>query len=176
MRRQTPAFLVGQGFQNTPGLSLRRQDAFDGTEGVGAEAYGPLQSGQHVGPRIGAQQGQDLDGLVPAVTLAAQQAVQEALRLPAPVRRSVPAASPRLGAIRAGRWAVAHGVPRLAARGQVMAGDLLDLRTVDDQFRLGDAHRQRLADVTPGHRVAILPVDDVALDVDHAVYRPCDTS
>jgi hypothetical protein len=46
VRRQTPAFRVGQRFQNTLRLRLRRQDAFQGAQGVGAEADGAFQGGQ----------------------------------------------------------------------------------------------------------------------------------
>ena len=46
-----------------------------------------------------------------------------------------------------------------------MPGDLGDGRTVDDDFRFGDAQRQRLADETPGNRVVVLLVADEALDV-----------
>ena len=36
-----------------------------------------------------------------------------------------------------------------------MPRDLLELRAVDDQFRLEESHRQDAADVPPGHRVAV---------------------
>ncbi len=52
---------------------------------------------------------------------------------------------------------------------ETVASDFIDLLAVDDQFGLGDAHRQRLADMPPGNRVKVLPIDDVAFDVDDAV-------
>jgi hypothetical protein len=50
-----------------------------------------------------------------------------------------------------------------------MTGDLLDPRAVDDQLRLTNAYRQRLADVTPRHRIEVLLVADVAFHVDDPV-------
>ena len=49
------------------------------------------------------------------------------------------------------------------------ASHFIDVRTVDDQFALGDANGKRQANVSPGDRVAVLLVNDAAFDIDHAV-------
>ena len=48
---------------------------------------------------------------------------------------------------------------------QAMAGDFGNGRTVDDDFVCGDAHRQRLANESPGDRVVVLLIADAALDI-----------
>ena len=50
-----------------------------------------------------------------------------------------------------------------------MAGDFVEADRVDDDFALGDAHRQHLADVRPGHGVEVQPMGDEAFDVDVAI-------
>ena len=50
-----------------------------------------------------------------------------------------------------------------------MAGDLFDRHGVDDDFVLGDADGQHLADVRARHRVEVVPIGDEALDVDMAI-------
>src|ERR1035438_10142411 len=52
---------------------------------------------------------------------------------------------------------------------QFMPGDLLHVRTVDDQFFLCDPHRQQLADALPGHGIEVLLIGDVALRIDSAI-------
>ena len=51
---------------------------------------------------------------------------------------------------------------------QFMAGDLLHVRAVDDQFLLGDAYRQQFSDPLPRHRVEVLQVRHLAF----RVHRP----
>ncbi len=137
-------------------MGLGGQDAFDGRIGVGAVTHGPLQGGQHVGAAYVAKQRQHPLGLVLAVTLAGQQAIQEASAAVAQFRE----AFLQLG------LALAGGLPRadgpcswrhwpVTDRGNnAWRAHLLEVRTVDDHLGLRDAHRQRLADVPPGHRVA----------------------
>ena len=118
-------------------MGLRGQDAFDGVEGIGAEADGPLQGGEQVLAGVGAQQRQHLAGLVLAVALVAGAG-----------RRGSAALWPEFGEAFAQqrlvlawdrRWADAPVCSRTlaghAAGQQPMAGDLLDLRAVDDQSR-----------------------------------------
>jgi hypothetical protein len=50
-----------------------------------------------------------------------------------------------------------------------MTGDVLDAGRVDDDFLVGDAHRQHLADERPRHRVEVQAIGDVAFDVDVAI-------
>ena len=51
-----------------------------------------------------------------------------------------------------------------------MPGNLVQADRVDDDFLLGDTHRQHLADMGPRHRVEVQAVGDEALDVDMAVH------
>ena len=78
MRGQRPGLVSALDADKVHGVGLCGEDAFDGVEGVRAEARGPLQGGQPVGPRIGGQQGEQLEALSFAVALAGQQAIQEA--------------------------------------------------------------------------------------------------
>ncbi len=75
---QMPALAIGEGIQNTLRRGSGREDAFDGVERIGAEANGPFQGGEQIGAGIGALQGQDLERLLVAVALVADQAVEEA--------------------------------------------------------------------------------------------------
>src|SRR5450432_854961 len=79
MLRQTSAFAIGQGVEAALRLGLGREDAFDGVERIGAEAHGPFESRQEIDTGIGALQSERLECLALAVTLIAQQAVEEAL-------------------------------------------------------------------------------------------------
>ncbi len=72
MRGQGRLVLVGQDVENAFGLGLDGEDAFNGVEGISAEAGGPLQGGQQVGTRVGGQQGEHLEALSFAVALAGQ--------------------------------------------------------------------------------------------------------
>jgi len=85
-----PALLLGQDVEAAPGLGLRGQDAFDGTQRVGPEADGPLQGGQQIGAGVAALQRQQFEGLLLAVALAAQQAVEEALGQRPQLREAFP--------------------------------------------------------------------------------------
>ena len=78
MRGQLRPVLIGQDVENTFGLGLDGEDAFDGVEGISAEPGGPLKGGLPVGTSIGGQQGEHLERLGFAVALAGQQAVEEA--------------------------------------------------------------------------------------------------
>ena len=107
--------------ENALGLGLDGEDAFDGVERIGAEANGPLQGGQQVGAGVGGQQGEHLEGLVFAVALAGQQAVEEACGDWARVRRSVRAAWPRFAVAR--RWADALATRSAVRSRRVGTGD-----------------------------------------------------
>ena len=74
-------FGIGLSLQHSLRLGLGRQDTLDGTGGISAEAHGTLKSRQQVLAGIRSQQGQHPAGLTLAVTLIAQQAVEEAARL-----------------------------------------------------------------------------------------------
>ena len=172
---QVAAFAIGQGFQDATRLGLGRENAFDGVGGIGAETHRPFQGRQEIDAGIGALQGEDLEGLLVAVTLVAEQAVEEA----AGQRAEFGETLPQQGLLHAG----IGGRPVLlvnrllsgdAAWEQPMAGDLLDVGSVDDQFGLGDAHRQSLADVPPRDRVTVLLVGDEAFDVDDAIFDGVD--
>ena len=74
---QVLAFLIGQAGQDAPGSGGGGQDALDGGQGVSAEMERPLQGGQPVLALITGQEGQDVLGLVFALTLLADQGVEE---------------------------------------------------------------------------------------------------
>ena len=57
----------------------------------------------------------------------------------------------------------------LRAGHERVAGDFFQADGVDDDFALGDAHGEHLADVRPRHGVKVEPMRDVALDVDMAI-------
>ncbi len=52
VRGKSLAFLVGQDVENALGLGLDGEDAFDGVEGISAEADGPFQGGKQIGTSI----------------------------------------------------------------------------------------------------------------------------
>ena len=54
-------------------------------------------------------------------------------------------------------------------RQQPVAGNLVQVRTVDNHFRGRDPYRQDAADVPPRHRVQVLPIGNATFDVDRAV-------
>lgn len=70
--------VVGQGFQNTLGLGLGGQDAFDRRRGISAETNRAVEGGDQVFAGVAAQQRQHAPRLTFAVTLIAQQAIEEA--------------------------------------------------------------------------------------------------
>src|ERR1035441_3014567 len=55
-----------------------------------------------------------------------------------------------------------------SGRGQLMAGDLLDVGAVDDQFLLSDAYRQQFANALPRHGVEVLQIRHMTF----RVHRP----
>jgi len=56
MRGQLLTILIDHNVENTFGLGLDGEDAFNGVEGISAESGGPLQGGLPVGTSIGGQQ------------------------------------------------------------------------------------------------------------------------
>lgn len=169
-RRQRPPFLLGQRIKDTFGAGLHGQDPFDSVERMRTEADGAIQGGQQVFAGVRAQQGQDLDGLALALTLVAQQAVEEALSDRPEFREAFAQQDLMLAWIGTGSVRLVLGtLSRLAPREEGMAGHLLDLWAMDDQFPLGDPHRQRLTDVPPRDRIEVLLVRHQAFDVDDAI-------
>src|ERR1035441_5385499 len=55
-----------------------------------------------------------------------------------------------------------------SGRVQLMAGYLLDVGAVDDQFLLSDAYRQQFTNALPGHGVEVLQVRHMTL----RIHRP----
>ena len=165
-----PLLFLGQGLQDALGPGLDRQDAFHGRVGIRAVTDSPLQRGDQVPTGVRSQQGQHPLRLVLAVSLPPEQALQETTACLSQFRESFLQLGLALLRILGGAVLLVHApLPRGRARQQGMPGDLLDLRTVNDDLGLGHPHRQHAADVTPRHRVAILAVSDQAFDVDRAV-------
>src|SRR5262245_59710753 len=48
---------------------------------------------------------------------------------------------------------------------QVVAHDLLHVRTIHNQFVIGDPHRQQFSDTLPGHGIEVLQIGNVAIRV-----------
>ena len=102
--------------------------------------------------------------------MGGQQTIEEAYRVRPELGEAFPQQNLLLAGIGAGPMSfVFSPLPGYAAREEAMAANFLDRRTVDNQFGLGDAHRQCLADVTPGRGIGVLEVGDIAFHVDHAV-------
>ena len=87
---QVLAFLFGQAGQDAPGPGRGGQDAFHGSQGIGAEAHRPLQGGQPIRTFIAGQQRQDVLGLVFALTLRGPAGHRGSGPPRAPGRGSVP--------------------------------------------------------------------------------------
>src|SRR5438552_4722639 len=169
-RFQVTTFVVGQGLQNTFGLGLGRQDAFDRLRRIGAEADGAVERGEQVFAGVGAQQGKHPSRLILAAALIAEQPVEEAAGRRAQFGEAFAQERQMFGGVVAWPMGSVHTLLLGdTAREQTMPGDLGDGRTVDDDFCCGDAQRQRLADETPGNRVIVLLIADGALDIGDAV-------
>ncbi len=133
---QVLPFVFGQQVQDALGLRLGGQDAFDGVERIGAEADGPLQSGEQVLVRVGAQECQHFAGLGLTEALRVQQAVEEAQGSGTQFGEAFAEQGYVLAWVGVGPMSRVFTAPAgLGTRQQPMAGDLLDARAVDDQAR-----------------------------------------
>jgi hypothetical protein len=142
VRGQRLPIVIGLDVESPPGLSLGREDTLDGIERISAEADGPLESGQPVGPRVGGQQGEHFEALSFAVALAGQQSAEEAKSVRPEFGEALAEHGFGLSRFGVGPMLRQHGT--LAGHApweQTMAGDLVDLRAVDDQFGFADAYR-----------------------------------
>ena len=164
------AFLFGQAGQDALGFGVGGQDALHGSQGIGAEAMGSFQGSQPVGPLIVGQQCQDVLGLVFALTLLGEQAVKEALRRRSQFLEAFVQHGQAFALVRASRMDGAN-LPLAGdgTRQQGMPGDFLDRGAVDDDFMLGDTHRQKPADVAVRHGIEVLPIGEETLGVDAAI-------
>src|SRR5579884_579606 len=160
----------GQRFHRRAWPGLRGQNALHCRPREGAIPYGSLQRASQILAAINGQQTEYAPGFVFAVAPGAQQFVEEA--------NSV---GPELGETLLQQLAFVQVIASRSVRRQavtlstdsggkqLMPGDLLYVRAVDDQFVLGDAHRQQFADALPGHGVEVLQIQDVAIGVHGAV-------
>ena len=157
---------VKQGF----GPSLGGQNALDRSQREGAEANGMFQGGADIVTPIVSDQSQQLLGLQLPLDLLGQQAVEELQRHGAELLEALPQQQFTLAGIVGGVMAFA-GLPDPlhTARQHGMTGNVVDARRVDDDFLVGDAHRQHLADGRPRHRVEVQAIGDVAFDVHMAI-------
>ena len=145
----TPFF--GQRVEDALGPGLGGQDAFDGVERMGAESHGSFQGGEQILAGVGAQKRQHLGGLMLALPLLAEQTVEKTLCASAEFGEAFAKLGLVLTRIGVRTVGLVFGASaRDVARPETVAGDFLDVRTVDDQFGLGDAHGQRLPEMPPG--------------------------
>lgn len=133
MRGQLQLVLVGQHVEDAFGLGLDGEDAFDGVEGISAEAGGSLQGGQQIGACVGRQQGEHLEGLGFAVALAGQQAVEEAYGVRPEFHEAFAQHGLGLPWLGAGPmpWQY-RALSGHAAWKEAVASDFVDRRTIDD--------------------------------------------
>ena len=135
---------VEQGFR--PGASGK--DAPDRRQREGAEADGTLQGLAHIVALILGHQRQELLGLQLALDLFGEQAVEELHGNRAEFAEALTQEQHALGGIGGGLMALERLSRALrGAWQQRMPGDLLKADRVDDDFALGDAHGQHLADM-----------------------------
>ena len=161
---------VGKFARPLLGLGGGGEDAPDGRQGEGAEADGAFEGGTHVVTLVLGDQRQELLGLELALDLLGEEAVEELqgdraefaealAQKPCPVDGIV-------------HWMMDFDqLPHagLGAGHERMPGDFLQADRVDDDFTLGDAHGQDLADVREGHGIKIASMRDVAIDADMAI-------
>lgn len=135
-------------------------------------ADGALHGGDDVGALVGVQQQQDSLGLMFAVTLLLQQSFQEASRHLAQFGESLPQQINLLAMV--ARRPMSGLQPPLSGLTQQagMPGPLPKMAVVDEQFRVGDAHRQQFAHQPPGRGVLVAGVVNEALHIDDAINDP----
>src|ERR1019366_5062701 len=168
--------LVRQVFQGAFGLGLRRQDTFHRSVGAGPVTQGALQGGQDIDTAVTRQERQQTLGLVLAVTFATQQDFQEPRAYFTQFAEALLQLGQTLPRVLGG-WPMRFAGAALAghlAREQLMACALDHTRIIDDDVRVGDAHRQGAADVLPGDRITIVAIENVAFDTDDAVTHRID--
>src|SRR5713226_4143091 len=153
-------FRLGAGGENAP----------DRRQGEGAEANGSLQGLAYVVALILGDQGQELLSLQFALDLFGEQAIEEHYSNRAEFAEALTQEQRAAGGI-VHRMVALERLPHAGLRTghERMAGNLLQADRVDDDFPLGDAYGQDLADVRPRHRVQVEPMRDVAFDVDVAL-------
>ena len=160
----------GEFIEQGPGSGVGGEDAADGGEREGAEADGAVEGGADVVPRVLRSQGEQVLGLQLALDLLGEQAVEERGRHRAEFGEALPQ-QPRsfLGIVR--RMVALDQLPHAGPRGrhEGVAGDLIQSDRVEDDFAVGDADRQNLADERPRHRVVVQPVREEAFDIHVAI-------
>ena len=130
------------------GLGGGGEDASDGCQGEGAEADGAFEGGTHVVTLVLGDRGQELLGLELALDLLGQEAVEELQSDRAEFAEALAQKPCTVDGIVHRMMSLdqlSHA--GLGAGHERMACDFLQADRVDDDFALGDAHGQDLADV-----------------------------
>ncbi len=116
------------------------------------------------------EQRQQLLGLQLAIDLLGQQAVEELHGHGTELLETLTQQQFALAGIVRGMMALDQLTHAgLRAGHEHMAGDLFQADGVNDDFTLGDAHGEHLADVRPRHRVEVQTMADITFDVDVAI-------
>ena len=152
------------------GFGVGGEDAPDGRHGESAEADGAFKGGTHVVTLVLGDQGQELLGLEFALDLLGQEAVEELQGDRAEFTEALAQESCPVDGI-VHRMMRLDQLPQagLGAGHERMPGDFLQADRVDDDFALGDAHGEDLADVREGHGIKIASMREVAIDADMAI-------
>src|ERR1051325_10929684 len=136
-----------QRFHGRTRLGLRRQDALYRRRRESAVAAGALQRPHQVLASIDHQQGQHAGGLVLAVAPGAQQFLEKADSIRAELHKSLLEQLAFLLVVAARRMR-RQAMPLAGGSRwiEVVTGDLLHVRAINDQLVFGDAHRQQFTD------------------------------
>ena len=146
-------------FRSQLGTSLRRKDALDGGKGEGPVATGPLQGTLEIFAVIGGKKSQNSAGFLFPVPSSLCQLLEEQDSFGSKFRETL--FQQRIILLRIASVemiAIDAPLPRGSTREQFMAGDLVQIGAVDDQFLLGDTDRQQFANALPGDRVEVLAI------------------
>src|SRR2546429_9026600 len=137
------ARLIVDGFQGGTWLGQCRQNPLDRGKRERSVASGAFQSGAEIFLTIGRQQAENPWSLVLAVTAGTEELIEEGCRLASEFFKALAQQFLLAPQVRTGQVLfIGTFLAGLRSRQQLMASDLGDIRAIDDDFTLGDAHRQ----------------------------------
>jgi hypothetical protein len=148
---------------------LRRQDALHRAPGESAVTDGALECARQILAVVCGKQAQHACGFIFATAPGADQFVEEQDSLRSELRKTLFQQLVFLVVIAPGRMLGKTALLSADSRRvQFMAGDLLHVGAVDDQFLLGDAYRQQFSNALPRHGVEVLKVRHMTF----RIHRP----
>ena len=149
---------------------MRRQNTLHCGPRESAIAHRALQRTHQIFAAIHSQQTQHARGFVLAVTPGAQQFVEEANSLGSELGKPLLEQLAFLQMIASGGMRGQTALLCGDSQGiQLMSGNLLHVRAVNNEILLCDSDRQQLADALPGHGIEVLQIGDVAVRIDSAI-------